>query len=133
VTPIKIIPENAEAIEAALREVNGKAAAHAYTSYAELTDLVDRAQSILSTLLYKKDWQGARWTETSGGKTANSYKYMRDATRVIIERRSSAWYMIEARHVSVGTRGGGEGRLSLTSRQDEAAKKRLAERYWVYG
>ena len=129
--PIKIIPKNAEAIEAALREVNGKAVAHAYTSYAEVAGLVSAAEKELAAVLYKKDWPGARWTETSGGKTANSYKYMRDATHVTIERRSSAWYVIEARHASIGTNGGGAGRLYLTPEQDEAAKARLAGLYWI--
>ena len=129
--PIKITEPNAAAIGAALRAVNGRAETHAYTTHEEIQALTQSAERQLDDILYKQDWAGAQWTETSSGKVANSYRYTRDATRVTLERRSSAWYLIEAVGVRVGRNGGGAGRLSLTPTQHEAATRRLAERYTI--
>jgi len=130
---IKISTENKDKIEAALREVNGRSEAHAYTSYAEVAALAESAEKEMEELLYRKDWKGARWEETSGAKVANSYKGTRNGTKVTLDRGSKDWFLVAAVQVSVFNSGGGSGHLYLTPKQDEATKKRLAERYQVYG
>ena len=72
--PIQITEKNAAAIEAALAEVNGRAGAHAYTSFSEIEQLAKAAEARLSALgILKKNAQGARWTETSGSEVSNAY------------------------------------------------------------
>jgi hypothetical protein len=130
--PIKITSKNAEAIEAELKRVNGKAHKHAYTDYPEILQLTINAQVRLGQLLYVKDWAGARWGETSGAHVANAYNYMREATRVLIERRSKDWFLIDVQSARIGSQGGGAGHLYLTPEQDAAAKAKLEESYITY-
>lgn len=128
---IKIVVKNKEVIESALKAVNGKAEAHAYTTYEEIYKLTTNTEEKLSGLLYKKDWPGSIWSETSGGRVANSYKYMRDATAVQIIYKKSGWYLISIDAIKIGNNGGGMGRLYLTPEQDTAAKNKLADSYTV--
>ena len=126
---IKIIEANEQAIEALLKETNGRSWSHAYTTYAEIDSLVSAAEKQLDRLLYKKDWPGATWRETSGGKVANSYRGNRNGTYVVIERRSSAWYLVSAQKVTIYNDGGGRGWLYLTVAQQKAAHEKLAETF----
>ena len=128
---IKIIEANEQAIEALLAETNGRSEAHAYTTYAEIDSLVSAAEKQLDRLLYKKDWKGSTWRETSGGKVANSYRGARNGTHVVIERRSSAWYLVDAQKVQIYNDGGGRGWLYLTAAQQEAAHEKLDETFRV--
>ena len=48
--PIKITAENAAAIEAALKEVNGRAYQHAYTSLGEVEALAKTAEKRLESM-----------------------------------------------------------------------------------
>lgn len=129
--PIKVTIDNKAAIEAALHEINGGACRHCYTSAGELISMATGADSMLAGLLFKKDFAGALWSETSGGKVANSYKYSRKATWVAIERRSTAWYLIAAGSTQVSANGGGAGVLTLTPAQDTAARAKFATQYRV--
>lgn len=131
---IKITESKAAAIEAALKEVNGKAYDHAYTNFSEIEYMVHQAEASARAILNVKDLPGAQWTETSGAQVAKKYRNSRNsrkATTVTIERRSSAWYMVAARSVEILTEGGGPGTLILTKAQDEAAKAKFATKYRV--
>ena len=128
---IKITEANETAIEAALSEANGRSEAHAYTTYGEIENLVSAAERALCSMLYKKDWQGAQWRETSGAKVANAYKGIRNGTSVVIERRSSAWYLIAAHKTPIYNDGGGKGWLYLTVAQQQAAHDKLNEQFYV--
>lgn len=129
--PIKIQQQNAEAIEAALHEVNGTATAHAYTSFDDVFNQAFFAEQALSALLPVKDYPGARWAKTSGHSVARSYRGQRIATGIMLERRSSAWYLVRVVSVKLFQQGGGPGRLFLTKEQDEKAKERFAKQYNV--
>jgi 3-hydroxy-3-methylglutaryl CoA synthase len=128
---IKITQENAEKLEAALAEVNGRATQHCYTTAEELLVLASKAEKYVGKLLLKKDFSGAVWHETSGEAVANSYKSMRKATCVCIERRSSDWFLTDVKSTTIGTNGGGSGYVSLTEAQDKAAKEKLSKLYVV--
>jgi hypothetical protein len=130
--PIRITPENAEAIEAALAAVNGKAERHAYTLTSELDRLARAAEAELMSLVGAEKYApGATWVETSGATVANSYGYRRDATRVTLTRRPTGWFLTEATSVQIHAQGGGRGRLTLTQAQDERAVAVLRARYAV--
>lgn len=129
---IQIVEANADAIKAALHAVNGRSVGHAYTEYSEVADIAAAAEKRLAELLPNlKAYKGARWAEVSGAPVANAYRYMRDATAVTIERKSSGWYLVDVRSVRVGKAGGGAGRLFLTEAQDVLAKEKLAKAYGV--
>ena len=129
--PIRICEENRAAIEALLKEVNGKATTHTYTEYGEILYLADRAENAVASLLLKKDFVGAQWFEISGAHVANAYKYARQGTAVTLVRKSGGWHLIEARAAKLFVSGGGKGRLYLTEAQSEAAQKELAKRFTV--
>lgn len=128
---IKITADNKDKIESALKAVNGTAYAHAYTSADEVLQLVSAAEKQLAKLLPKKSWAGATWAETSGAPVAKAYSRKafspRAATRVVLLRGSSAWYLVSATKTSVGESGGGAGRLSLTAEQTAEAVERFRE------
>ena len=123
--PIQITEKNAAAIEAALAEVNGRAEAHAYTSFSEIEQLAKAAEARLSALgILKKNAQGARWTETSGSEVSNAYakkSRSRTATTVRLERKSAGWYLVQANKTEIWQQGGGAGRIALTPAQAEQA------------
>ena len=129
--PIRIHSSNAEAVEAALREVNGTAAAHTFTSFAEVEGHAEQAEATLASFIPKKDFPGARYAKTSGFSVAKSYRGQRIATSIELERKSSAWYLVQVAQTMLYTEGGGPGRLILTEAQDAKAKERFSKRYGV--
>ena len=135
-TPIRITEANAAAIEAALKAVNGKAEAHAYTTFGEIDSLAAAAEAKLEALGLPKSSHrcGALWTETSGSAVSNSYAkkaFGRAATRVRLQRRPSGWYLVGAVATTIGASGGGKGELILSAEQDAEAVRRLRAGYYV--
>lgn len=92
---IKITPENAEKIEAALLAVNDKAVEHTYTCYADILGVVAEAAAKLSAILPAKNFPGAKAYAESGGSVAKAYKYARRTTAIKIERGATGWFLIE--------------------------------------
>ena len=134
-TPIRITEANAAAIEAALKAVNGKAEAHAYTAFGEIEALAEAAEARLEALgLPKTQRTGALWTETSGSAVSNSYAkkaFHRAATIVQLQRRPSGWFLVSAFATTIGASGGGKGGLILSAEQDAEAVRRLRASYSV--
>jgi hypothetical protein len=130
---IKISLENAAAIEAALKSINGRSDAHCYTTFGEVFDLTESAEQKLDGLFLPTSLhKGAVWKETSGGKVANSYKGItRNATRITIERRSTGWFLVDVAQASIFKQGGGAGRLTLTAEQAKEAAARFASQFSV--
>lgn len=125
---IKITAENAAAIAAVLKAVNGKAEAHTYTSAEKIFDLVADAEKELDRICIPKTMrQGAAYFATSGGKVSSSYAkkaHTRTATFVCLARRSSGWVMVDACSTSIWQQGGNQ-RLILTKKQHEEAIARF--------
>jgi len=123
--PIRITPDNAIHIEAALIAVNGKATAHTFTSYSEIEALAKRAEEALLTLVgAKKRAPGAVYPATSGAPVSNGYDKMthsRIATVVYLKRGSDAWFLIGAKATQVYKEGGGKSVLRLTQAQADHA------------
>ena len=119
--PIPVTDDNQAAIEQALSAVNGRAHDHAYTEYSELAALAESAEKrALELLGAKKYIVGATWTETSGGAVNNTYAragFSRIGTRVVLQRKSSGWYLIDANRQEIRQQGGGKGRLTFTAAQ----------------
>lgn len=132
--PIKIVTENAAAIEAALAAVNGKSEKHTYTLANEIIYIAESAESNLMSLLARKsDLKGAVVTATSGGGSLpNSYKYSRQVTHVKIERRSTHWWLVAVESGDLSPNQQGGVHLTLTKEQEERAIEVLRKQYSVF-
>lgn len=129
---IKITVENSAAIETALKEVNGKATAHAYTRAYDILALADRADANLDKLgIPKAIRPGARYISESGERLPARYRYTAQTTRVVIQRRSSAWWLIEVQPSSLYPKSNPFRQMVLTSAQDEKAIEALRRAYMV--
>ena len=129
--PILLSSENADAIVAALAAVNGRAMSHTYTTYDEVSEQATLAEGKLTALLYKKDLPGARYSGCSGAAVPHSYRGKRIGTAVELERKTKGWYLVELKSLGLHNDGGGRGSLWLTPKQDQDARKKLAEGYQV--
>jgi len=125
---IKIHPDNAAKIEAALAAVNGRSYVHAYTSFKEIETLASTAESQLSGRLLKSDRAGVTYRSTSGGRVPASYRYARHATAVEILRGTRAWFL-----VGVGARTifreAGNSQIGVTQKH-ENAHLALMRHFW---
>ncbi len=127
----RIEAKNAAAIESALRQVNGRAEQHAYTTFGEIERLAAVAEERLLELVYKKDAPGAAYRKTSGGRVPSSYIGVRLGTSVRLERKTAGWYLTAVSQATLHRNGGGDGVLILTQAQDAAAVALFRKRYRV--
>ena len=128
---IRVIKEKSAAIELALAAVNGKGGGHCYTNAIDIMDIADWGEKRLSALgIRQKDMIGAQVFACSGEAVAKAYKWSRKATRVVLERRSSGWFLISAAATEVYTRGGSVS-LAMTAAQDAVAVERFRRGYLV--
>lgn len=99
---ILIVEKNAEAIEAALKAVNGRADKHAITTFSEIAALAERAEKHLDECgISRTNRVGTLRRRTSGGSVAKSYRYKRFATFVELRREKDGWRLIDAEQVEL--------------------------------
>jgi hypothetical protein len=123
---IEIVPANKDAIEAMLKDGNGNARRHTYDRYSEIESAAINAERELETFgVAKARRQGARYTSQSGGYLPNAYRYVAEQTEVLIERRSSAWYLVSAYRVPLYPKSTGRTQLYVTRAQADEATRRL--------
>jgi hypothetical protein len=128
--PIKLTPENAALVEAALAKTNGKAEKYAYKRFSEIKAVADIAEDEVSKLgIPSSRRPGAYYEQTSGEETAKSYPNSRRATTVVIARRQSGWVLTELRPAEIYYNGGGKGKLSLTKAQHDYIHDKLSKKY----
>lgn len=129
---IKITDKNSAAICAALAAVNGKATEHTWTTFGDIDYLAKVAERQLVDLVgSEKAAVGARYKATSGNKVAKAYKYTRAGTAIILERRSTGWFLVDAVFVTLYPNTGGARVLTLTPDQDAKAIEVLRSSYLV--
>lgn len=128
---LKIDPTNAHAIEAALEKINGTALQHTFNRYAEVAAVANQAEAMLDDLSLKKSSRrGAAIEAVSGASVPLSYSWARQGTRVVLERRANAWYLIDLARAKLYQRGGRQ-ELRLTQDQDAEAVTKLRSTYTV--
>lgn len=128
---IKIIAANKETIETALRSVNGAAKTRTYTTYNDIEELTQRAESKLKKLGLKlSERSGAGLSALSGNKVSSSYKHLRIGTRLRLYRGARAWYLIEVIFYPLYDHGGYE-KLSLTEGQEALVVNALRAKYFI--
>lgn len=129
--PIKIHKDHQDAIEAALKTVNGKAIAHVFNTYGEIYELAQAAEKQLTGLgIPKQERGGARFIARSGSRLPSSYKYTAIATSVELIRRTSGWYLsaVSPSQLHSGS-GAPHPTLYLTVAQDAKAVEVLRRSY----
>ena len=130
---IKILKQNAAAIEAALAEKNGSATEHTFSTFSAIKDIAERSEAKAYALLQSKnDLIGTIVTCQSGRSVANSYRGKRVATLVTIRRKAGGWYLTG---VSRLTTWGEAGALNIhfTEKQDLRAIYVLRKNYILNG
>lgn len=129
--PIKINDANIPALTEALAAVNGKATAHTLCSGAFILSIVAKYEKkALSLLGAKKHLQGTQVVYVSGGEMPKAYKYSRVATSILLERRSSDWYLVNVESTTLWNSAGPEY-IKFTEEQDAAAVAHLRREYTV--
>lgn len=129
---IRITPENAAAIQAILKQANGNAAEHAFTTFAEINAIARRAESQLEDFgLPLRNRIGAQWIETSGGAVGRRYRYARRATKVHLLRRPTGWYLVEVMQAKIYESPGKTEKIKVTRAQEAEIVKRVRAQFEV--
>lgn len=129
---LKITESNTTAIEKMLKEANGKATKHTYTTYAEIAAVAETAEKALFRLVQSRGaCAGAKYVSKSGEKLPGAYKFKTTGTVVHLIRRSAGWYLVSAAAYTLWPRHQPADRLTLTAAQDTAAVAALRERYSI--
>jgi hypothetical protein len=127
---IAITPANAAKIEAALKVINRDFVAHTFSTFDQIAREADNAEAAVLKLINKGDAPGAYYVTVSGDAVPNAYRYARSGTKVVLDRGSKGWFLVELRVVPVYQAGGPEW-LVLTPAQDAKAIERLRKAYRV--
>ena len=127
---IKIVEANRRAINLMLGEINGKSVSHtAHDKHIfELAELMEMRLEKFG--IAKKDRSGAKASGMSGGDVPNAYKYSRIVNAYTIERKSSDWFLIDARRDEVWGNAS-KDKLSLTVAQRDIAVSKFTAQFSV--
>ena len=127
---VKIVEANRRAINLMLGEINGKSVSHtAHDKHIfELAELMEMKLEKFG--IAKKDRSGARASGMSGGDVPNAYKYSRIVNTYTIERKSSDWFLIDARRDEVWGNAS-KDKLSLTVAQRDIAVSKFTAQFSV--
>jgi hypothetical protein len=114
---LAVKPKNAVRIRDVLSHVNGKARTHSYGRYADIEAILSKAIGHLNSKRVTHEQRaGSTITKTSGAP-ARRYRGMRIATSVLIRfgKGGRTAYLEGVSRESVGTDGGGQIRIGLTT------------------
>ena len=127
---IKIVEANRRAINVMLGEINGKSLSHTANDkhVFELAELMEMKLEKFS--IAKKDRAGAKASGMSGGNVPTAYKYSRIVNTYTIERKSSDWFLVDARRDEVWGNAG-KDQLSLTPAQRDIAVSKFTAQFSV--
>ena len=127
---VKIVEANRRAINLMLGEINGKSVSHtAHDKHIfELAELMEMRLEKFG--IAKKDRRGAKASGMSGGNVPTAYKYSRIVNSYTIERKSSDWFLIDARRDEVWGNAS-KDKLSLTVAQRDIAVSKFTAQFSV--
>ena len=127
---VKIVEANRRAINVLLGEINGKSVSHtAHDKHIfELAELMEMRLEKFG--IAKKDRSGAKASGMSGGNVPTAYKYSRIVNSYTIERKSSDWFLIDARRDEVWGNAS-KDKLSLTVAQRDIAVSKFTAQFSV--
>ena len=127
---VKIVEANRRAINLMLGEINGKSVSHtAHDKHIfELAELMEMKLEKFG--IAKKDRSGAKASGMSGGDVPNAYKYSRIVNSYTIERKSSDWFLVDARRDEVWGNAS-KDKLSMTVAQRDIAVSKFTAQFSV--
>jgi hypothetical protein len=129
---ILIDQSNREVIQANLDRIQGHGYADILT-IKHLIGLAEDAESALAEAEIAASYRsGARYEFSPSGPTANSYKYSRLGTAVVLERRKRGWFLIDLARISVWPRQKGKTNLVLADEQKRLVLLRVMSFYKIY-
>jgi hypothetical protein len=128
--PLHITESKRDRIKQELDAANGSATEHVFFT-SQVFKLAEKAETEILRYVLKKEATGARFQAVSGMPVAKAYSYVRVATEVVLERRSTGWFMVEVRSRKIWPNQGGETELQLTREQDIVAVSNFRARYSV--
>ena len=123
---IKISAENAEKINAAISEIEGRATARTLDAD-DLITIAERSteQVEARTFLPKSHQVGAVVTYRMGLNLPNNYKYAPEYTEVTLGRRKSGWFLLSARRVRGNVKQAEKFAIYLSPEAAAEAKRRF--------
>ena len=127
---IKINDGKVAEINEAFSAINGKAVTHT-ASHHEVFKLAEVMEAKLESLgIPKKDRAGAKASGMSGGDVPSAYKWTRAVTRYSIERKSSDWFLVEAKRIDIYGSASAP-RLSVSQKQNVIALAKFSQQFAV--
>lgn len=129
---IKIVKENAEKIELALKATNGKAGAHTFTTFSQVFDELENFEKFLNRLFSnKKDKSGAILTTESWGPAAAAYNNIAITTRIKILYSNGAYWLVGISRSNQWPSQKPMHIYTLTKEQDICAVENLRKKYQI--
>lgn len=129
---LRIKPENATAIVAALAAANGRATAHTVQTFPELEGLAKQAERRLEQVLpFEKDRPGAELTYRGEGAWAKAYGRAMTVSHIRLRRVRGAWVLLTAQTADAYPKQPAKLELMLTSEQAARAHALFARAFRV--
>lgn len=126
---MRINISNAQKINAALKDVNGRSESFTIRDQEEVLAITKKAELFLfNAQLSESDWRGARFEFRPAGPRASGYKYAANSTRITIERGSKDWFLVSVMKDAVSPRESASKTLYLTSDHIEKSKQNTIAR-----
>ena len=122
---ITIDEKNAEKIQAALDDVNGKATEHVFLA-ADIDALAESAEKKLADLsLPQSSRSGAIVSAISGRPVAKSYRHKRIANHVTLIRGSKKWALVDVSQMELWPNQGGVFSVLISPEQKAELVEKL--------
>lgn len=102
---VRICRKNCQKIRSLLKQCNGRSEVHCYTTYSEIVEVCDDANSILrSAGVGKSERDGTVYLCESGHVLPGAYRYRANTTSIGIKYKDDAWYLMGIRQSCRGRR-----------------------------
>jgi len=128
--PILVKQANLGLIQSVLDRVQGRAYADILSSK-DVVQIAVAAESALESSGIAASYRaGATFSSTPCGPSANAYRYSREGTSVVLERKASGWSVVRAFRITVWPKQRGRELLTITPMQKRVVL-RLAMRAYA--
>lgn len=129
--PIPIKEANSDLIQSVLDRIQGRAHADILSSK-DVLRIAAAAESALESGGIASSYRpGATFSSTPSGPSANSYRYSREGTSVVLERKASGWSLVRAFRVTVWPKQRGRELLTLNPVQKRVVLRLTMRAYAI--
>lgn len=127
--PIRITADNVGALDKAIRDAEGNATARTMSAGDCIAAVGEAAEHPAMRWLPQKEQEGARALYEQSTNIASSCNGVPYATRIIIERRATGWFLIKVERWGCRKKQPGGITLCLTEQQSAQATRRFRATY----